>query len=142
MRWLAAALGLGAAYALWRALSSSSAAASEPSSPAPSPPSPDDDVAAGALLEQGTASWYPPTGRLTASGEVYDGTDLTCAHPSLPFQTVVLIHEDSTGNEVICRVNDRGPAESTGRIVDLSPAAADKLGFRERGLTKVSIFAV
>lgn len=95
------------------------------------------------LVEYGTASWYGGRwiGRLTANGETYRAGDITAAHKKLPFNTNVRVVDLKTGNSVIVRINNRGPFVR-GRIIDLSVAAAKKLGSYERGLAKVRIEAL
>jgi rare lipoprotein A len=89
-------------------------------------------------VESGQASWYGPGfhGRLTASGEVYDMYDLTAAHPALPFGTTLRVTDLVSGRSVIVRINDRGPFIGR-RVLDLSYAAADRLGIVHDGLTQV-----
>ena len=79
--------------------------------------------------ERGLASWYGRKfhGRPTASGEPYDMYAMTAAHPTLPIPSYVKVRNPANGREVIVRVNDRGPFVS-GRIIDLSQAAARRLG--------------
>ena len=93
--------------------------------------------------ERGIASWYgePYHGRRTASGEVYDMHALTAAHPGLPFGTVVEVRRRDSGTEVQVRVNDRGPFIA-GRIIDLSYAAATRIGLEIDGITEVTVTAV
>ena len=75
--------------------------------------------------ETGIASWYghPYHGRASASGEIYDMEQLTAAHRTLPFGTLVRVENLATGLSVEVRINDRGPFAG-GRIIDLSHAAA------------------
>ena len=100
------------------------------------PPLADDDSGLGV----GLASVYSNrlSGRRTASGERYRPKLLTCAHRSLPFGTVLVVEDISTGKTVRCRVNDRGP-NVDGRIVDLSRQAARELGIVARGLARVRV---
>jgi rare lipoprotein A len=79
--------------------------------------------------QTGEASWYgePYHGRRTSSGEPYDMHRLTAAHPSLPFGTRVRVTNLDNGHSVEVRINDRGPWKR-GRIVDLSYAAAQRVG--------------
>jgi rare lipoprotein A len=95
------------------------------------------------LVEYGTASWYGGRwiGRLTANGETYRAGDITAAHKKLPFNTSVRVVDLKTGNSVIVRINNRGPFVR-GRIIDLSVAAAKKLGTYDRGVAKVRIEAL
>ncbi|HEX2543111.1 MAG TPA: septal ring lytic transglycosylase RlpA family protein [Caldimonas sp.] len=81
------------------------------------------------FLERGLASWYGRKfhGRPTAIGETYDMYAMTAAHPTLPLPSYARIRNPANGREVIVRVNDRGPFHA-GRIVDLSYAAAARLG--------------
>jgi rare lipoprotein A len=93
--------------------------------------------------ERGIASWYgePYHGRQTASGEVYDMHELTAAHRTLPFGTVVRVTRRDTGARVEVRVNDRGPFIE-GRIIDLSYAAAREIGLDTDGVAPVKIVVV
>ena len=90
--------------------------------------------------EKGIASWYgePYHGRRTASGEVYDMHRMTAAHKTLPFGTVVKVNRRDTGADVKVRINDRGPFIE-GRIIDLSYAAAKKIGLDRDGVAPVKI---
>ena len=94
-----------------------------------------------AVLARGKASWYGPRfhGRRTASGETYDMHELTAAHPTLPFGTLVTVRNMVNGREVVVRINDRLPSRH--RIIDLSKAAAISLGFLNAGLTPVVLIA-
>ena len=89
---------------------------------------------------QGTASWYsyPARTRKTATGEWFDPGQMTAAHKTLPLPCVVEVTNLENGRKVRVRVNDRGPFAS-GRIIDLSRAAADRLGFTRAGTTKVRV---
>ena len=88
----------------------------------------------------GTASWYGAAhhGRLTASGERFNMNSLTAAHRSLPFGTRLLVTNKDTGKSVTVRVTDRGPYVG-GRILDLSRAAASRLGMLKTGTAKISM---
>lgn len=90
------------------------------------------------FLEEGMASWYGPgfNGRKTANGERFDTNELTCAHKTLPFNTLLKVTNVSNGRYTIVRVNDRGPY-AKGRIIDLSHAAKSEIGMD--GLAKVRI---
>ncbi|HUK60190.1 MAG TPA: septal ring lytic transglycosylase RlpA family protein [Stellaceae bacterium] len=88
--------------------------------------------------ETGVASWYNLSGRLTASGELFDRQRLTAAHPSLPFGSVIEVKNKRNGRTVLVTVNDRGP-HAKARIIDLSPAAAAVLGMRAKGIAIVEI---
>ena len=85
----------------------------------------------------GLASIY--NDRRTASGERFRSSVLAGAHRTLPFGSRVKVTNLNTGRSVIVRINDRGPF-IRGRIIDLTPAAASKIGFGKRqGLTKVRV---
>lgn len=86
----------------------------------------------------GTASWYgrPFHGRLTANGERYNMFRLSAAHKTLPLGSYLEVRNLENGKRLIVRVNDRGPYIG-GRVLDLSYAAAKKLGFVHRGLARV-----
>ena len=93
---------------------------------------------AGASFKQeGKASWYK-MGTKTANGERYDPMGITAAHPSLPFDTKVLVTNPASGKSVVVRINDRGPFTG-GRIIDLSQGAAQKINLVRAGVAKVSI---
>lgn len=81
------------------------------------------------LTETGIASWYgkPFHGRRTATGEVYDMHAMTAAHKTMPLPSYALVRNPRNKREVVVRVNDRGPFKP-GRVIDLSHAAARKLG--------------
>ena len=93
--------------------------------------------------EEGLVSWYGPRfhGRPTASGEIFDSGELTMAHPSLPFGSLVRVTNLANGREVVVRVNDRGPYVN-GRIADLSRAAAADLGMVRRGVATARLALV
>lgn len=93
-----------------------------------------------AQKQQGKASFYSDKfkGRSTASGEKYDPMQLTAAHKKLPFGTCVLVTNLVNDSCIVLRINDRGPFVK-GRIIDVSMAAAKKLGFYLNGITKVSV---
>ncbi len=86
------------------------------------------------------ASYYAGAfhGRKTASGEIFDKNALTCAHKTLPFQTLLKVTNPKSGKSVIVRVNDRGPFHR-GRDLDLSFAAAQELGMIAPGVIKVEV---
>lgn len=90
--------------------------------------------------EIGTASWYGRKfhGRLTSSGEVYDMFEFTAAHKSLPIPSYVQVTNLANQEQIIVRVNDRGPF-AEGRIIDLSWAAAQRLGFADKGTARVEL---
>jgi rare lipoprotein A len=88
----------------------------------------------------GRASWYGNAlqGLPTASGEAYDMNALTCAHRSLPLGALVRVTNLRNHRSLVVRVNDRGPFLES-RVVDLSYAAAQRLGFSRRGTAKVRL---
>ena len=88
---------------------------------------------------QGVASFYSDTE--TASGEKFDKNELTAAHPTLPFGTRLRVTDLSSGKFVTVRVNDRGPYVR-GRVVDISPSAAEALGMVDKGITNVRLDVV
>jgi peptidoglycan lytic transglycosylase len=93
--------------------------------------------------EVGIASWYGGEfhGRRTASGEVFDTHQLTAAHRTLPFGTVVEVHNLDNGRRVRVRINDRGPFVRR-RVIDLSYAAAKELGVVGPGTARVELTVV
>jgi rare lipoprotein A len=101
---------------------------------------PPGDASEPEFVESGVASWYGPgfAGRPTASGEIYDPDLLTAAHKTLPLGTLVRVHNLDNDRSMIVRINDRGPF-IRGRIIDLSRAGAEVLGFKEVGLANVRI---
>jgi rare lipoprotein A len=121
-------------------------AAPEPTSTAPAPtptPHPVAEPVEEGWTEKGIASWYgePYHGRRTASGEIYDMHELTAAHKSLAFGSVVKVTRRDTGADVKVRINDRGPFIE-GRIIDLSYAAAKKIDLDIDGVAPVKIKVV
>lgn len=91
-------------------------------------------------IETGTASFYADEfdEKKTADGEVYDMNDLTAAHPSLPFNTLVKVTNLSNSKSVEVRINDRMP-QFKGRIIDLSLAAAKKIEMINAGIQEVKL---
>ena len=90
--------------------------------------------------EVGIASWYGDDFHkgLTANGETYNMYKMTAGHKTLPLPSIVKVTNLDNGKEVIVRVNDRGPFINN-RIIDVSKAAAEKLGFLEYGTAKVRV---
>ncbi|MDR1127912.1 MAG: septal ring lytic transglycosylase RlpA family protein, partial [Treponema sp.] len=82
----------------------------------------------GIFRQEGIASWYGQefAGRPTASGEVFNPSQFTAAHPTLPFGTLLKVTNRHNNRSVTVRVNDRGPFVSS-RIIDVSRAAAEQL---------------
>lgn len=93
--------------------------------------------------QEGYASWYGTKfhGRLTSNGEIYDMYKFTAAHKTLPIPAYVLVRNLDNGRELIVRVNDRGPFHED-RIIDLSWAAAERLGFADMGVARVEVIAL
>ena len=93
--------------------------------------------------ERGIASWYGRDfhGRRTSGGEPYDMYAMTAAHKTLPLPTYAEVTHLDTGNKVVVRINDRGPFVE-GRIIDLSYAAALKLGIAGAGIARVEVRAL
>ena len=94
-------------------------------------------------VEQGGASYYGNKfhGRRTSSGEVYDMYAFTAAHKTLPLPSYARVTNLDNGKSVVVKVNDRGPFHP-GRVIDLSYAAAVKLGYREKGTARVEVRAL
>lgn len=88
----------------------------------------------------GGASWYGPGfhGKQTASGETFNENAMTAAHKTLPLGTVVKVTDQRTGKSIKVTINDRGPFVK-GRIIDLSKAAAAKLGTKNAGVGSVCV---
>jgi len=94
----------------------------------------------GTFEERGAASWYGRGlhGRRTANGERFDMRAMTAAHPSLPLDSWVLVRNLRNDKVAVLRINDRGPYHGN-RILDVSYAAAKRLGFVDHGATQVEI---
>jgi rare lipoprotein A len=92
------------------------------------------------LKQRGTGSWYGKKfhGQKTSSGERYDMYKMTAAHPTMPLPSYARVTNLSNGNQVIVRVNDRGPFHSS-RIIDLSYTAAMKLGYLGNGSSELEV---
>ncbi len=92
------------------------------------------------FVQEGYASWYGRKfqGRLTASGERYNMFKMTAAHKTLPIPCYAQVTDLANGRSVVVRINDRGPFHSH-RIIDLSYAAAARLGMLKRGSTRVRL---
>lgn len=90
--------------------------------------------------EFGVASWYGRffQGKTTASGQPYDENAMTCAHRSLPLGSLLKVTNLRNHKSVVVRVNDRGPVPEN-RVIDLSFAAAQTLGFSQRGIAPVKV---
>jgi len=89
---------------------------------------------------RGNASWYGPDfhGKLTSNGEKYNMWDMTAAHKTLPMNTIVRVTNQRNYKSAVVRINDRGPFVAT-RIIDLSKAAASKIGMIGTGTAPVTI---
>lgn len=94
----------------------------------------------GVYKSNAVASYYADKfhGRKTANGEIFDMYALTAAHKSLPFNTMVKVTNLDNGKSVVVRINDRGPFVA-GREIDVSKAAASKLGMLSEGVARVSL---
>lgn len=95
---------------------------------------------ASAAGQCGGASWYGPGfhGKKTASGQKFNENAMTAAHKTLPFGTVVKVTDQRTGKSIKVTITDRGPFHK-GRVIDLSKAAAARLGTKNAGVGKVCL---
>ncbi len=93
--------------------------------------------------ERGVASWYGRKfhGQKTSSGETYDMYGMTAAHPTLPLPSFARVTNTATGKSVVVRVNDRGPFLHN-RVIDLSFAAAHRIGVAQKGSGEVDVEAI
>lgn len=116
-----------------------SAHAQQPAA-APTPAVHEAAAPAGNHVMEGVAAWYGQkfAGRRTASGKRFNPNALTAAHPTLPFGTHVKVINTRNNRSVTVTINDRGPTSSK-RMLDVSAAAAKKLGFVRAGLTDVKL---
>jgi rare lipoprotein A len=93
-------------------------------------------------IKTGLASWYGSKGgfhgRKTANGDRYNKNMLTAAHPTLPLPSMIKVTNLKNNKSLILMVNDRGPFKKN-RILDVSEKAADLLGFKRHGITKVDV---
>jgi rare lipoprotein A len=94
----------------------------------------------GEIIVYGKASYYAKSlnNRFTASGERHRSDSLVCAHKSFPFGTLLKVTNLRNGQEVIVKVNDRGPFIK-GRIIDLSFRAAKDIGMLSSGVVEVKV---
>lgn len=94
-------------------------------------------------VERGTASWYGEKfhGHRTSNGEIFDMYTMSAAHKSLPIPGYARVTNLDNGRSVVVRVNDRGPFHGD-RLIDLSWAAARKLGYQGRGTARVEVAAI
>ena len=93
--------------------------------------------------ERGIASWYGRRfhGEKTSNGEIYNMYAMTAAHPTLPLPSYARVTSATTGKSVVVRVNDRGPFLH-GRVIDLSFAAAERIGIAQKGSGEVEVEAI
>ncbi len=100
----------------------------------------DDDMR---ILDTGIASWYGPDfhGRATANGETYNMNDLTAAHRTLPFNTMLRVENLDNGRSVVVRINDRGPYVGN-RVIDLSRRAAQEIDMIGPGTARVALYLI
>ncbi len=93
-------------------------------------------------VKTGLASWYGTKGgfhgKKTANGDRYNKNMLTAAHPTLPLPSMIKVTNLKNNKSLILMVNDRGPFKKN-RILDVSEKAADILGFKHHGITKVNV---
>lgn len=108
--------------------------------PVPANQSVDRRQADPAFVQKGKASWYGPGfhGRKTANGDTFNQNQLTAAHRSLPLGTTAEVTNLENGTSVEVEINDRGPYVD-GRVIDLSRAAARRLGMEKDGIALVRI---
>ncbi len=94
----------------------------------------------GELIESGIASWYGPKfhGKKTANGERFDQNELTAAHRTLPFNSIIKVVNSDNGSSVIVKINDRGPFAKN-RIIDLSKKAAEEIDIIRKGTGHVKL---
>ena len=95
------------------------------------------------VLSEGIASWSGPNfhGKQTANGEMFNMNDLTAAHRTLPFNTVLLVENLDNGRTVVVRINDRGPYVGN-RVIDLSRKAAEEIDMINSGTATVNLYLV
>ena len=105
------------------------------------------DAPARPAVEEGLATYYGPRfhGRRTASGERFHRDSLVAAHPTFAFGTRVRVTHLTSGTTVVVRIVDRGPSAAQRRrgfVIDVSEAAAERLGFRRAGTARVRVEVV
>jgi rare lipoprotein A len=136
----------GAAHAEGSKNSSPAVFFVEQNQPSDTPIKPTAAAAARKALQQIVrASWYGGGERLnarTSTGEIFRPMGQTAAHRTLPLGTMLRVSSLETGRSTVVRVNDRGPAASTGRALDLSRGAALALGIASKGASQVAIEVV
>lgn len=101
---------------------------------------PVEQAAENSEIGSGMASYYGRelAGNRTASGERFDPAQLTAAHRTLPFGSLVRVTNTANGDSVVVRINDRGPF-SHGRVIDVSHAAARQIGMHRSGTARVKL---
>jgi len=139
-RTLAVLLGftaVGASLAQTPPTTAPAAPAAPATTPTPAP------AAKSADSMEGLAAVYSDklAGRKTASGQVFSQSKLTAAHPSLAFGTKVKVTNTKNGKSVDVTVNDRGPTQA-GRVIDLTSAAASKIGIGKKAMAPVKLEVV
>ncbi|MGH9640054.1 MAG: septal ring lytic transglycosylase RlpA family protein, partial [Bryobacteraceae bacterium] len=114
-----------------------------PGAQMPAPPAQPPIGPPGQYIEEGVASWYgvPFNGHRTSNGEIYNMYQMTAAHRTLPFGSIVQVTNLSNGRQVDVRINDRGPFVNN-RIIDLSYSAAEALGVVGPGTARVRLHVV
>jgi rare lipoprotein A len=143
---IAMALSIGGvslpSVALAQAATAPAAAASSKPAELAAAPAPAPKAAAGDAMS-GTAAWYGRkfSGRKTASGQRFNAAALTAAHPSLAFGSKVKVTNTKNKRSVVVVINDRGPS-TPGRIIDVTQAAAQRLGFVRAGTAEVTLEVV
>ena len=134
--------GIGGAAAMAGAMPAMAQTTPAPAAPAPAPRTGSLSGAVGET-QTGLAAYYSHrlNGRRTASGERFNNGAMTTAHQTLPFGTKVKLTNVKNGRSVVLRVTDRGPTQPN-RIVDVSRAAAQRLGILRTGLAEVKLEVV
>lgn len=115
----------------------------EVTAPAPALEEPAPSAPQETVIGRGSASYYAARfhGQRTASGERFDNNEMTAAHRTLPFGSLVRVTNPANGRSVVVRINDRGPF-TRGRMIDVSRAAAEELGLVARGHATVELALV
>jgi len=140
---LAVALSLAASGCTHHVYATRTPVPSPPAQPVPSGPPPAIErqpAVPGEYVEEGVASWYgiPFDGHRTSNGDVYDMHELTAAHRTLPFGSVVRVTNLRNGRQIEVRINDRGPFVAD-RVIDLSLAAAQAIDMAGAGIAPVRL---
>ncbi len=138
---LSAMLAAGCAHRTYTARAPAQPPSGQPSSVPGAPPSVERQPAIpGEYVEEGVASWYgvPFDGHRTSDGEIYHMHQLTAAHRTLPFGSIVRVTNLDNGKQTEVRINDRGPFVAD-RVIDLSLSAAQAIGMVGPGTAKVRL---